>query len=220
MFFFTANKNFFGIGHFPFNQNVRLEFSTTSISEWNNIFQKEDNRARPQFSKQFSRKFSFHSTLLLEFLEFSVKCFALRKFNSSRESSREISVPFALASIFFERFGWMESVHNLLEKRQEVCTKRRDVFHLQDWWISSRNGVYRLDQSFPFSKNGRENPENGIKDGLEEMEHEIRLKHSVHKNGTTFSDIPLLLAIFRWNDAKGHVPFTFQPDFPETNCKW
>ena len=103
--FFTANKNFFGIGHFPFNQNVRLEFSTTSISEWNNIFQKEDNRARPQFSKQFSRKFSFHSTLLLEFLEFSVKCFALRKFNSSRESSPEISVPFALASIFFERFG-------------------------------------------------------------------------------------------------------------------
>ena len=94
------------------------------------------------------------------------------------------------------------------------------VSKIRDWWISSLNGVYHLDQSFPFSKNGRENPENGIKDGLEEMEHEIRLEQSVQKNRTIFSDIPLLLEIFRWNDPKGYVPFTFQTDFPETNCKW
>ena len=86
--------------------------------------------------------------------------------------------------------------------------------------MSSRNGVYHLYQSFPFSKNGSENSENGIKGGLEEMEHEIHLKHSVQKKRTTFSDIPLLLETFRSNDPKGYVPFTLQPDFAGTNCKW
>ena len=33
---------------------------------------------------------------------------------------------------------------------------------------------------------------------------------------TTFSDVPLLPEIFRWNNQKSHVSFTFQPDFPET----
>ena len=28
-------------------------------------------------------------------------------------------------------------------------------------------------------------------------------------------DFPLLPEIFRWNDPKSRVPFTFQPDFPE-----
>ena len=32
----------------------------------------------------------------------------------------------------------------------------------------------------------------------------------------TFSDVPLLPETFRWNNRKSHVPFTFQPDFPET----
>ena len=26
--------------------------------------------------------------------------------------------------------------------------------------------------------------------------------------------------IFRWNDPKGRVPFSYQPDFPQTFCKW
>ena len=43
-------------------------------------------RGMPKFSKKFSRKFSFHSTLLPENLEFSVDWFAFRKFNSSRIS--------------------------------------------------------------------------------------------------------------------------------------
>ena len=37
---------------------------------------------------------------------------------------------------------------------------------------------------------------------------------------TTFSDVPLLPEIFCWNDPKSFVPFTFQPNFPETHCKW
>ena len=54
---------------------------------------------------KFSRKFSFHSTLLAEFLEFSVEWLAFRKFNSFRnfwKLFREISVPFASVSKFSE----------------------------------------------------------------------------------------------------------------------
>ena len=39
------------------------------------------------------------------------------------------------------------------------------------------------------------------------------------KQGLTFSDVPLLPEIFRWNDTKNRVPFTFQQNFPETFCK-
>ena len=47
----------------------------------------------------------------------------------------------------------------------------------------------------------------------------FRLEHSVRKNRTTFSNVPLLSEIFLWNDPKSRVPFTFKPDFPETWCK-
>ena len=36
------------------------------------------------------------------------------------------------------------------------------------------------------------------------------------KNRTTFSDVPMLAEIFRWNDPKSRVTYIFQPDFPET----
>ena len=55
-------------------------------------------RGIPRFSKISSRKFSFHSILLLENLEFSVEWFAFRKLNSVRDFwklFREFSVPFA-----------------------------------------------------------------------------------------------------------------------------
>ena len=48
----------------------------------------------------------------------------------------------------------------------------------------------------------------------------FRLEYFDQGNRTTFSDIPLFPGIFRWNDPKCRVPFTFQPDFPETFCKW
>ena len=40
------------------------------------------------------------------------------------------------------------------------------------------------------------------------------------KNRTIFSEIPLLPEIFLWNDPESRAQFTFQPDFPETFCKW
>jgi len=53
---------------------------------------------------------------------------------------------------------------------------------------------------------------------LKKWKSNFRLEYSVRKNRTTFSSVPLLPEIFRWIDLKSHVPFTFQPDFPETFC--
>ena len=44
----------------------------------------------------------------------------------------------------------------------------------------------------------------------------FRLEYFVQKNGTTFSDVPLLPDVLSWNNQKNHVPFTFQLDFSET----
>ena len=48
------------------------------------------------------------------------------------------------------------------------------------------------------------------------MAYEFRLKHSVRKNRTTFSEIPLLVEIFYWKDPKSRVPIPFQQDFLKT----
>ena len=66
-------------------------------------FPEKRSTSRAKFSKKFSRKFSFHSTLLPEFLQFSVEWFAFRKFNSFRnfwKLFQEIYVPFAAVSKF------------------------------------------------------------------------------------------------------------------------
>ena len=61
------------------------------------ISKKEDDLARySQISNFFSRKFSFYSFLLPEFLEFSVEWFTFQKF----KSFRQISVAFAAVSVF------------------------------------------------------------------------------------------------------------------------
>ena len=69
------------MGRFPF------EFSATSSSECNNFFLKFPKKRTaspglPKFSEMFSWKFSFHSTFVPEFQEFSLEWFAFRKFNS------------------------------------------------------------------------------------------------------------------------------------------
>ena len=64
-------------------------------------------RGIPRFSTNFSRKFSFHSTLLPEFQKFSVKWFPFCKFNSFRniwKLFRQISVPSLAASIYSKVF--------------------------------------------------------------------------------------------------------------------
>ena len=52
--------------------------------------------------------------------------------------------------------------------------------------------------------------------GLKEWNLNFRLEHSHRENRTSFSDVPLLPEIFRWNaDPKSLVLFTFQPEFSE-----
>ena len=41
-----------------------------------------------------------------------------------------------------------------------------------------------------------------LKSALKKRNTNFCLEHSVRKNGTTFSDVPLLLLTFRWNDPK------------------
>ena len=52
------------------------------------------------------------------------------------------------------------------------------------------------------------------KTALKKWNTNFRLEHSVRKKY-----VPLLPEIFRWNDPKSSVPFTFQPGFPETFCE-
>ena len=52
-----------------------------------------------------------------------------------------------------------------------------------------------------------------------ELEFSFYNSPSGKKQGLTFSDVPLLPEIFRWNDTKSRVPFTFKQNFPETFCK-
>ena len=62
-----------------------------------------------------------------------------------------------------------------------------------------------------------ENDREGL-NGFEEMENEFLFGIFRPEKRTTFSEVPLLPEIFRSNDPKSHVPFTFQPDFPESFC--
>ena len=59
-----------------------------------------------------------------------------------------------------------------------------------------------------------------MKMSLKKWNTNFRSEHSVGKNRTTLSDIPLLQEIFRWKDPKSRVPLTFQTDFAETFWKW
>ena len=115
-------------------------------------------------------------------------------------------------------------------------------------YISPRNRIYHLYESIPFIGKRRRRPETGIKDGLKKWNmgqlyfldlpiynklnissakvgkknrHPLPFEIFRPKNRTSFSDVPLLLEIFRWNeDPKSRLLFTFQQNFPESFCKW
>ena len=64
------------------------------------------------------------------------------------------------------------------------------VRKIQDGQILSRNRIYHLYKSVPFTEKRPQSPENGIKDGFEEMGHEISVWNiSVRNHRTTFSDV-------------------------------
>ena len=97
------------------------------------------------------------------------------------------------------------------------------VHGLGKWYAKFRTVKFRPGIAFTICTNQFQKPEND-REGLklvskiafEKWKANFCLEYSVRKNSTTFSDVPLLPGIFRWNDQKSHVPFTFQPDFPES----
>ena len=52
------------------------------------------------------------------------------------------------------------------------------------------------------------------------MEHDIPFGNSNQESGTTFSDFPLFLGIFQWDEPTKRVPFTAEPEIPEILTKW
>ena len=76
--------------------------------------------------------------------------------------------------------------------------------------------VYHLYKSVPFTEKRPRRPETGTKDGFEEMEHEFLFEMFRAERQATFSDVSLFPEIFRWNDQRSRVPFTFQPGFTGT----
>ena len=95
---------------------------------------------------------------------------------------------------------------------------REERIHIGCLPVSSRNRVYHLCKSVPFTGKRPRRPETGIKDGLEEMEREFRRGiFRPTKKRITFSDVPLLPDIFRWKDPKKacsiYLPTGFSENF-------
>ena len=91
--FLLTQQNRETLGAFHSTETSGLNFRQLPVANetvFSKISRNENNLARYTkiFEKKISRKFSFHSTLLSEFLEFSVKCFVFRKFNSFRNFCR------------------------------------------------------------------------------------------------------------------------------------
>ena len=97
----------------------------------------------------------------------------------------------------------------------------RSVHGLGKWFAKFRTGKFRPEiaftvctNQFHLPKNDREGLKPVSKMALKKWNSNFHLENSVRKNRTTFSDVLLLPGIFRWNDPKSRVPFTFQQDFP------
>ena len=88
---------------------------------------------------------------------------------------------------------------------------------IQDWQISSGNRDYHMYKSVPFTEKRLLRPGTGTNMALKKRNHESPLgTFRPEKQDYLFSvlsDVPLLPEIFRWNDPKRCVPFSFQPNF-------
>ena len=103
----------------------------------------------------------------------------------------------------------------------------RSVYGLGKWYAKFRTGKFSsgiaftiCTDQFHLTENGREGLKLVSKMALRKWNTNFRLEYFVRKNRTTFSDVLLLPEIFRWEDPKSGVPFTFEPHFPENSCKW
>ena len=99
----------------------------------------------------------------------------------------------------------------------------RSVHDLGKWYAKFGTGKFCPGMAFTISTNQSHLPKNdreGLKlvskMALKNWNTTFRLAYSVRKNRTTFSNF----LKFSLDQPKSRVPFTFQPDFPETICKW
>ena len=71
---------------------------------------------------------------------------------------------------------------------------------IRDQLISCPDRVYHLYRTVTFTGKQPRRSETGIK-----VNTNFRLEYSYRKNRTTFSDVPLLQGIFRWNEQNSHT---------------
>jgi len=98
---------------------------------------------------------------------------------------------------------------------QKLFLANRSVDGLGKWYAKIRTAKFRAGIAFTIWTNPRR-PETGTKEGFKKMEHEFLFGIFHPEKQATFSDVSLLPEIFRWNDPRSRVPFTFQPGFTET----
>ena len=91
--------------------------------------------------------------------------------------------------------------------------QNRSVHGLSKWFVQELRLPLFCTNQFQLPKNGREGLKLVSKMALKKWNTNFRL--FVRKNRSSFSDVPFLPEIFRWDNPKSRVPFTFQPDFPE-----
>ena len=90
------------------------------------------------------------------------------------------------------------------------------VCKIQDSYVSCGDRVYHLYKSVSFTEKRPRRPETGTKEGFKGMEYEFLFGIFHPEKQATFSVVSLFREIFRCNDPRGRVPFTFQPGFTET----
>ena len=75
------------VWRFPFNQNVRFEFSATSTSEWNSIFQNFQKRGQPRDVDPKFRKKNFKEVFFPFMINFALRIWRIRRISKIQQLS-------------------------------------------------------------------------------------------------------------------------------------
>ena len=83
-----------------------------------------------------------------------------------------------------------------------ILTERPQVFYLRTHVYYLIEAIGRTVELFNAKRPLFFDPTLVLKLALKKRNTNFCLEHSARKNGTTFSDVPLLLETLRWNDPK------------------
>ena len=185
-------------------------------------------KARPFLTKFRFRRRAFHEPNLIRIKTDPNYLDRLNWFelNSSRTKFRRRKMLISVKLLSNLRIGlgkW--KVRRLSQRLFTIYMGNRSVYGLGKWYAKFRTGKFSAGiaftictDQFHLTENGREGLKLVSKMALRKWNTNFRLEYFVRKNRTTFSDVPLLQEIFRWEDPKSRVPFTFELDFPENSC--